>query len=242
MKRSTRQSGKANPADASQDRLALERRIKDVPPELREPDPESPRGRILTAASRLFAERGLTGTSTRAIADEAGVNLAMIHYYFRSKERLYVRVLAGEFLRFRQIVFGAIDFSSEPAEILPTIPIRILAVMRKDPPWAALLRRELADGGKHLIVAFRLLGESGPLGLVEVFAMVYEAGVASGGLRKMPPNPVRECIMSIMFGTLVMQPIQRDLFGRDLADDAIWKEWSETVVSVLKYGVAGEEK
>ncbi len=43
---------------------------------------------ILETAENLFAERGFDGTSVRDIADEAGVNVAMISYYFGSKEKM----------------------------------------------------------------------------------------------------------------------------------------------------------
>jgi AcrR family transcriptional regulator len=43
---------------------------------------------IMDAAEQLFAEHGFAGTSVRDIAESAGVNLAMISYYFGSKERL----------------------------------------------------------------------------------------------------------------------------------------------------------
>jgi AcrR family transcriptional regulator len=43
---------------------------------------------IMEAAEELFAEKGFDGTSVRDIADKAGVNLAMISYYFGSKEKL----------------------------------------------------------------------------------------------------------------------------------------------------------
>src|SRR4051812_8472203 len=43
---------------------------------------------IMEAAEALFAERGFAGTSVRDISETAGVNLAMISYYFGSKERL----------------------------------------------------------------------------------------------------------------------------------------------------------
>lgn len=44
--------------------------------------------RILDAAHRVFLRRGSAGARTQEIADEAGVNKALLHYYFRSKERL----------------------------------------------------------------------------------------------------------------------------------------------------------
>src|SRR5215470_3467217 len=49
--------------------------------------------RILDAAERLFADHGFEGTSIRDIVDAAKVNLAAIHYHFRSKEALLEAVL-----------------------------------------------------------------------------------------------------------------------------------------------------
>src|SRR6201986_4139712 len=46
------------------------------------------REHIITVAERLFGEKGFDGTSVRDIAQHAGVNLAMISYYFGSKEKL----------------------------------------------------------------------------------------------------------------------------------------------------------
>jgi AcrR family transcriptional regulator len=43
---------------------------------------------IIETAEKLFADKGFDGTSVRDIADDAGVNVAMISYYFGSKEKL----------------------------------------------------------------------------------------------------------------------------------------------------------
>lgn len=48
---------------------------------------------ILDAAERLFAELGYGGASMRAIAREAGVNQALVHYYFDSKDGLFSAVI-----------------------------------------------------------------------------------------------------------------------------------------------------
>jgi TetR/AcrR family transcriptional regulator, regulator of cefoperazone and chloramphenicol sensitivity len=61
---------------------------------------EDTRRRILDTALALFAAEGFSGTSTREIAEGAGVNLPAIQYYFGSKEGLYRAVIAliGEHL------------------------------------------------------------------------------------------------------------------------------------------------
>jgi len=54
---------------------------------------EDTRERILAAAEQLFAERGITSTSMRALTHAAGVNLAAAHYHFGSKEALLDAVI-----------------------------------------------------------------------------------------------------------------------------------------------------
>jgi AcrR family transcriptional regulator len=65
--------------------------IDDPPPRTRAPrsDGEQSRDRLMHAALRLFAQQGFARTSTREIAEAAGVNLAAISYYFGDKEGLY---------------------------------------------------------------------------------------------------------------------------------------------------------
>ncbi|WP_083195162.1 TetR/AcrR family transcriptional regulator [Pararhodobacter sp. CCB-MM2] len=61
-------------------------------------DPRPERGEaqeaILNAAELVFAENGFHGATTRAIAERAQANAALIHYYFGSKEALYEAVIA----------------------------------------------------------------------------------------------------------------------------------------------------
>ena len=45
--------------------------------------------RILNAAVKVFMVRGRAGTTMQDIADEAGINRSLLHYYFRSKDRLF---------------------------------------------------------------------------------------------------------------------------------------------------------
>ena len=49
--------------------------------------------RLLKAARKLFADRGLAATSIRELAQEAGVNIAAVNYHFGDKEQLYLETL-----------------------------------------------------------------------------------------------------------------------------------------------------
>jgi len=59
----------------------------------RRPGPTTTPDQILDAARALFADCGYQGATMRAIAERAGVNSALVHHYFTSKELLYVAAL-----------------------------------------------------------------------------------------------------------------------------------------------------
>lgn len=52
--------------------------------------------RVLRAARQTFAEEGYAGASTRKIALRAGVDAALVHYYFGTKDNLFRRAVDGE--------------------------------------------------------------------------------------------------------------------------------------------------
>ena len=59
----------------------------------RRPGPSHTRDEILAAARRLFAQHGFQGTTMRGIAAEAGVNAALVHHYYGSKEQLLIAAM-----------------------------------------------------------------------------------------------------------------------------------------------------
>ncbi len=73
------------------------------------------REHILSVAERLFGEKGFDGTSVRDIAQAAGVNLAMISYYFGSKEKLLEAMIE---LRF-EYTYGILEELNKDQSLTP---------------------------------------------------------------------------------------------------------------------------
>jgi AcrR family transcriptional regulator len=55
--------------------------------------PKDTESQILDAAKKIFVQKGFAGARMQEIADEANINKAMLHYYFRNKESLFERIL-----------------------------------------------------------------------------------------------------------------------------------------------------
>ena len=68
--------------------------------------------KILQAAEKEFFEKGFAGARTASIAEAAGVTHAMLHYYFRTKDKLFERIVAEKMNMLEEIVLGVIGESN----------------------------------------------------------------------------------------------------------------------------------
>src|SRR6202158_2240939 len=80
--------------------------------------PEESRAAILKAAVGEFAEHGIAGARTDAIARAAHVNKALLYYYFKDKDALYAAVLDHVFTGLRDRVMPVLDSHMPPKEKL----------------------------------------------------------------------------------------------------------------------------
>jgi len=76
-------------------------------------DPAPTEERILEAAKKVFHARGYAGARMQEIADEAGVNKALLHYYYRNKESLFHAVFEDAFSKLL-VKMKEIFFSDRP--------------------------------------------------------------------------------------------------------------------------------
>lgn len=119
----------------------------------RRPGEAGTRERIADAARRLFAERGFDRTSVRAVAAEAGVDPALVHHYFGTKQRLFVEAVDFPIDAVRAITLAVDDVDHVGERLVrfalqlwddPVVLPRLLGVLRSavtDPQAAALLAR-----------------------------------------------------------------------------------------------------
>lgn len=77
---------------------------------------EDTRERILRAAREVFQERGMDGARMQEIADRAGINKAMLHYYFANKEELFYRVFLGAMIEFAGLISKEMN-ADKPLEV-----------------------------------------------------------------------------------------------------------------------------
>lgn len=111
------------------------------------------RERILTSARELFARNGIGNTSVRAIATDAGVDPALVHHYFGTKEKLFT---------------AAVNVSFDPADIL--VPLRAAPVEELGRILASLVLAVWdSDVGAGMVAALRSALAGDEIGIFRSF-------------------------------------------------------------------------
>jgi len=105
--------------------------------------PEESRAAILKAAAREFAEHGIAGARTDAIAREAGVNKALLYYYFKDKETLYGAVLDDAFSGLKATVFRVLDSDLPPREKMLAYAEAYFDFVASNQLYPRLMQREM---------------------------------------------------------------------------------------------------
>ena len=90
--------------------------------------------KILIAASKVFTEKGFSGTRTRDIAEEAGINLALLNYYFSTKEKLFEQVMKVKIvLLFGQIIPIVTNEKTSLDEKIDLASVKYFEILSKNP-------------------------------------------------------------------------------------------------------------
>ena len=110
-------------------------------------NPASPAGRILRAAEEVFAAQGFKAATTREIAGRAGVNIATIHYYWGSKEELWLAVMRRVLTRIAELTRGLLDVPAGDLEGgIRNIIGKLVDIFADHPNYARLLQHRTLEG------------------------------------------------------------------------------------------------
>jgi TetR/AcrR family transcriptional regulator len=149
--------------------------------------PEASRKAILKAALAEFAQEGLAGARVDAIADAAGVNKALLYYYFHDKEKLYGATLENFFAPLHQRIMDVCDRPGSAGERFLSYAREHFDSIAASPHHARIFMGELMSasrGGKTYLD--RILSKyMFPIGM-RVLALLQE-GVDSGEFRPLDP-------------------------------------------------------
>ncbi len=192
-----------------------------------------PKQRILEAAISLFAQKGFAAVGVREIAAGAGVNIAMISYYFEGKVGILKEILEEFFDRYILVFEGVDDENKTPEACVRRLTRNIVNFVRENTELALVSYNEL------------------PLDVPEITEL--KAGRITAVIQRIrglvmrmgfdPSDPfliavVGPGLISTIFTNFRFRPVLKRVFGLRF-DDGYYERFTETIATLFLNGIKG---
>jgi TetR/AcrR family transcriptional regulator len=171
---------------------------------------------ILDAAMKVFTRRGYAAARTAEIAREAGINRALLHYYYRDKETIFNLIFETRFHEFFSGVFiifqSDVDLESKIHELIN----HEINTFSKHPHLAQFVIGEIAQHPERLVEYAKKLNLNPQLA-IQTFEKQVLAAVEAGRIRNIEGRQLLMNIMSLCIYPFVARPIIRTVMEVDEA-------------------------
>ncbi|HEX4038580.1 MAG TPA: TetR/AcrR family transcriptional regulator [Acidobacteriaceae bacterium] len=146
--------------------------------------PDRSRDRILQAAIHEFSEHGLAGARTGAIAAAARVNKALLYYYFRDKEALYIAALEEVAGRVAGDAIAVLDLDCSPGERVLRFALQHFDRILSKHGFQALMQQEMVRYHQGQSTAMRVIAKNAFEPMWDRALSLVREGIESGELCK----------------------------------------------------------
>jgi len=161
--------------------------------------------KIKHAAREVFHQKGYAATRTRDIAEAAGINLALLNYYYRSKEKLFDIIMMETMQSFMGTIIMVInDNDTSLQQKMELLAERYIDLFKVEPEIPLFVMIELRSNAKNLLEHIRpkeFLMQS-------VFAKQFQQAIQDG---KIPPQPFLHFMMNLM-GMIIFPFVAAPMF------------------------------
>lgn len=169
--------------------------------------------RILEAAKKIFYQKGHDGARMQEIADEAGINKAMLHYYFRTKNQLFEKIFLDALLviipgiatvlgsdkPLKEKFIEISDFYFDLLSANPLIPVFVFQTLQRDPDKLI----QYVTDQKGIV----------PQDTLATFMMQIQSEVMAGNIAPIDPRQMLLNLVSMSVFPFLMKPVFTKLVG-----------------------------
>ena len=166
---------------------------------------------IRNVAREVFMRNGYSGTTMQQIADEAGINKSLLHYYFRSKEKLFGQIFAEVFSQFIPELGNIFMTDMSLEEKIRTFVDSYIEVFIRNPLIPIFVMQELSTNPQHLTDLIRNSGVD-----TEMIIRTIRESLEKENLNIQDPRQFMVNMIGLCVFPFAAQPlIQRLIFNND---------------------------
>ena len=191
------------------------------------------RARILDAAVLQFSANGLAGARTEQIAEEAGVNKALLYYYFTSKEDLYAAALEFVFESVRADSVNVLEADASAGERFVQIVLQNFDRSYSHPSWRTLMQQEMVRLHRGEENSLAPMAEKFFRPLWTMIDKLLEEGISSGELIRVDPTQMRYAALGANLLYYLTAPLIRLAFHTEPLERSALERQRKAAVEFL---------
>ena len=169
---------------------------------------------ILDAAKKVFIKRGFAGTRTQEIADEAGINKSLLHYYFRSKDKLFKAIFQESLNKIEQEILSILDSDLELFEKIRFFFREYISFLQDNRFLPGFIIHEVQTQPEVLSDLFREAGIRPP----ENFVKQIKQEVEQKNILPVEPDELVINMLSLSIFPILAAPLLKNLLQQSEED------------------------
>jgi len=194
------------------------------------------RAAILHAAEEEFARSGLAGARTDAIATAAGVNKAMLFYYFNSKDQLFEAVVEDHFKEFQEKAIVLLEADGPARSVLLNYVELHFDFITARHRYASLYQQLMFSGGKPM----ERLVKKYFAPRAEALDRLLERGMKSGEFRRADRRHMAVSITALIVFYFSAAPVLQIVGKLDAFSEANLRLRKKEVIDFIRFGLFSE--
>ena len=158
--------------------------------------------KIINTATSIFEEKGYSGTRMQEIADKAGINKALLHYYYKSKERMFQIILERALSLLMPKVVAAFKNDYDLFTSIDKFVSAYIDTLIKHPHLPGFVLHELSSNPNHIVNMIKLGGVD-----ADDLRKKIQVEIDKGTVESCDPNQLILNILSLCIFPFVAKPI-----------------------------------
>jgi len=188
--------------------------------------------RILDAAEEIFSNKGFDGTKVQEIATAAGVNKAMLYYYFKGKDGLLISVIGRIVQGIGDAIPQYFSDNSDTVESIDAFLDFYIGYLAKNGSFVRLMAWEMLSG-RHI----QAIAEDY---IIPIFSLIREKiveAVSRNMIREVSPEHTVFSVVGMNVFYIVASPLFMHILGEDPLSPEMFAKRKKAVKDLIMYGL-----
>ncbi len=168
--------------------------------------------KIIHAAMKVFTKKGFAGARMQEIADEAGINKASLHYYFRSKQLLFEKIFNSILSTTLGKIAELLNTDLGLEEKISQFCIQYISMLQQNPQFPNFIINELHQNPEYI---FNLFNKNLMHEKIQKLQADLDKEIESGNIKPIKLQHLIANIMSLCIFPFAARPIMQYNFGYD---------------------------